>query len=134
MPLTVGLTGRTETLVTQEKTALAVGSGLLPVFATPMMAALMEQAAVQALEGCLAPGQGSVGTHMDISHDSATPVGVSVWATAELTTIDGRALTFSVAAYDGAGIIGKGTHQRFLIQNEPFMEKVQKKAGEAHVH
>ena len=127
MSLTIGLTGRAETTVVQENTAAAVGSGLLPVFATPMMVALMENAAVNALIGHLDEGEGSVGTHMDISHDSATPIGLKVWAKAQLTAVDGRALTFSVTAYDEAGPIGKGVHQRFIIQNEKFMGKAQKK-------
>lgn len=129
MPLTVGLKGRAEALVTQQNTAAAVGSGALPVFATPMMVALMEKAAVAALEGCLEEGQSSVGTHMDVSHDAATPVGMTVWAQAELTAVEGRALTFAVAAFDDAGPIGKGTHTRFLIQNEKFMAKANGKAG-----
>lgn len=134
MALTVGRKGRAETVVTQENTAAAVGSGLLPVFATPMMAALMEKAAVNALAGALEEGQGSVGTHMDISHDSATPVGMKVWAEAELTAAEGRALTFAVAAFDEAGPIGRGSHQRFLIQNEKFMAKANGKGGKADVH
>ena len=127
MSLTIGLTGRAETTVVQENTAAAVGSGVLPVFATPMMVALMENAAVNALIGHLDEGEGSVGTHMDISHDSATPIGLKVWAKAQLTAVDGRALTFSVTAYDEAGPIGKGVHQRFIIQNEKFMGKALKK-------
>ena len=127
MSLTIGLTGRAETTVVQENTAAAVGRGLLPVFATPLMVALMENAAVNALIGHLDEGEGSVGTHMDISHDSATPIGLKVWAKAQLTAVDGRALTFSVTAYDEAGPIGKGVHQRFIIQNEKFMGKALKK-------
>lgn len=123
MPLTVGLKGRAETLVTKENTALAVGSGSLNVFATPMMVALMEKAAVNAIEGGLEAGQSSVGTHMDVSHDSATPLGMKVWAEAELTAVEGRALTFSVAAFDEAGSIGKGLHTRFLILSEKFIQK-----------
>lgn len=127
MSISVGLKGRCETVVVQENTAAAVGSGLLPVFATPMMVALMENAAVNALSEHLAEGEGSVGTHMDISHDAATPIGMKVWAEAELTACDGRALTFSVTAYDERGPIGKGVHQRFVIQNEKFMAKALRK-------
>lgn len=123
MPLTVGLKGYAETVVTKSNTAATVGSGSLDVFATPMMAALMEAAAVNALENHVEEGQSSVGTHMDLSHDSATPIGMRAWAEAELTAIDGRALTFSVTAFDEAGPIGKGTHVRFLIQVEKFMAK-----------
>ena len=129
MSLTVGLRGHFESVVTETNTAAAVGSGSLPVFATPMMVALMEGAAVNALEGYLAEGESSVGTHMDISHDSATPVGIKVWAEAELIAVEGRSLTFAVSAFDGAGPIGKGSHVRFLIQNEKFMAKALRKAG-----
>ena len=127
MELKIGLKGRCDTVVTEENTAAAVGSGLLPVFATPMMVALMENAAVNATTPCLAGGEGTVGTHMDVSHDAATPVGLKVWAEAELTAVDGRALTFAVTAFDEKGPIGKGTHQRFIIQNEKFMAKALKK-------
>lgn len=129
MPLTVGLKGRAETVVTEGNTAAAVGSGSLNVFATPMMAALMEAAAVDALAGHLEEGQSSVGTRMDLSHDSATPVGMRVRAEAELTAIEGRALTFTVTAFDEAGPIGEGTHVRFLIQVEKFMAKANGKVG-----
>lgn len=127
MPLTVGLKGRAETIVTAENTAAAAGSGLLPVFATPMMIALMENAAVDATSNALSEGEGTVGTHLDVSHDAATPIGMKVWAEAELTAVDGRGLTFRVAAYDESGPIGKGTHQRFVIQNEKFMAKAERK-------
>ena len=130
MSLTVGLRGHFESVVTETNTAAAVGSGSLPVFATSMMVALMEGAAVNALEGYLAEGESSVGTHMDISHDSATPVGIKVWAEAELTAVDDRALTFSVTAYDEAGPIGKGRHIRFLVQSERFLAKAQKKTAQ----
>ena len=130
MPLTIGLKGRAESFVTEQNTAAAVGSGSLAVFATPMMVALMEGAAVNALEGYLAEGESSVGTHMDISHDSATPVGIKVWAEAELTAVDDRALTFSVTAYDEAGPIGNGRHIRFLVQSERFLAKAQKKTAQ----
>ena len=129
MSLTVGMKGRCETVVTMENTAAAVGSGLLPVFGTPMMIGLMENAAVNAIEKELAPGEGSVGTSIDITHDAATPIGMKVWAEAEVTAVDGRALTFAVTAFDEAGPIGKGTHTRFLIQEERFMTKTNGKAG-----
>ncbi len=129
MPLTVGLKGRAETVVTESNTAAFVGSGSLNVFATPMMAALMEAAAVNALANHLEEGQSSVGTHMDLSHDSATPIGMRVWAEAALTAVEGRALTFTVTAFDEAGPIGKGTHVRFLIQVEKFMAKANGKVG-----
>ena len=127
MSLTLGLKGRAEATVTETNTAAAVGSGSLPVFATPVMAALMEAAAVNALEGRLAEGETTVCTRMDISHDSATPVGLKVWAEAELTAVEGRALSFSVAAFDEAGAIGAGIHTRFLVDVDRFLAKANRK-------
>lgn len=130
MDIPIGTLGRAERIVTAQNTALAMGSGALPVFATPGMAAMMEEAAARALEPYLEGGQGSVGTHLDISHDSATPVGMKVWAEATVTQVDGRTVSFTVAAFDEAGPIGKGTHRRFLIQNEKFLAKTQQKRGQ----
>ena len=127
MSIEVGIKGRAETVVVQENTAAAVGSGLVPVFATPYMIALMENAAVNALTPYLEENQGSVGTHLDVSHDAATPIGMKVWAEAEVTAVDGKALTFSVTAYDEAGVIGKGTHNRFIIAVDRFLAKAEKK-------
>ena len=127
MSVELGIKGRAETVVVYENTAAAVGSGLVPVFATPYMIALMENAAVNALTPHLEEGQGSVGTHLDVSHDAATPIGMKVWAEAELTAMDGKALTFAVTAYDEAGVIGKGTHNRFLITVDRFLAKCEKK-------
>lgn len=127
MELTVGLKGRAETVVTPENTAQAVGSGLVPVFATPHMIALMENAAVQAVQAHLAPDEGTVGTRLDVTHDAATPVGMRVWAEAELTAVEGRKLTFAVRAYDEAEQIGGGTHERFIIKPEKFLAKTQAK-------
>ena len=129
MSIPVGIKGRSETVVTEQNTASAVGSGLVPVFGTPFMIALMENAAVNALEPYVEAGQGSVGTHLDVSHDAATPIGLKVWAEAELTAVEGKALTFSVTAYDEAGPIGKGTHNRFLIDVDRFLAKTEKKKG-----
>ena len=127
MSIEVGIKGRAETVVVQENTAAAVGSGLVPVFATPYMIALMENAAVNALIPYMEENQGSVGTHLDVSHDAATPIGMKVWAEAELTAVDGKALTFAVTAYDEAGVIGKGTHNRFIIAVDRFLAKAEKK-------
>ena len=143
MSVTVGSKGRAACVVNDQNTAAAVGSGLLPVFATPQMIALMENAAVDATQASLEEGQGTVGTRLDVSHDAATPVGMQVWAEAEVTAadaglqpgdlvtaVDGRKLTFAVTAYDEAGPIGKGTHERFIIQNDKFLAKAQgKKKG-----
>lgn len=127
MSITVGMKGRAETVVTHENTAAAVGSGLAPVFATPAMIALMEGAAVNAVQNTLEEGQSTVGTLLNVSHDAATPVGMKVWAEAEVTAVEGRKLTFAVTAFDEAGPIGKGEHQRFIIQSERFLAKVQAK-------
>ena len=129
MSIPVGIKGRADTVVTEQNTASAVGSGLVPVFGTPFMIALMENTAVNALEPYVEAGQGSVGTHLDVSHDAATPIGLKVWAEAELTAVEGKALTFSVTAYDEAGPIGKGTHNRFLIDVDRFLAKTEKKKG-----
>lgn len=127
MSLEIGLTGRAETVVTDANTAAAVGSGLAPVFATPAMIALMENAAVNAIQPFLGPEEGSVGTRLDVSHDAATPVGMRVWAKAEVTAVEGRKVSFSVSAFDEAGPIGSGTHQRFVINSEKFLAKAQGK-------
>ena len=127
MSLTVGSKGKAETVVTDQNTANAVGSGLVPVFATPYMIALMENAAVNALTPYMEENQGTVGTRLDVSHDSATPIGMKVWAEAEVTAVDGKALTFAVTAYDEAGVIGKGTHDRFVITVDRFLAKAEKK-------
>ena len=129
MSLTVGSKGRAEALVTEANTAAAVGSGLVPVFATPYMVALMENAAVNAVQAGLEAGQGTVGTKLEVTHDAATPVGMKVWAEAELTAVDGKKLTFTVRAFDEAGPIGGGTHERFIITVDRFLAKAEAKKG-----
>lgn len=129
MPVIVGLKSRAEVLVNGSNTANAVGSGLVPVFSTPSMIALMENAAVRTIQGRLEQGETSVGTHMDITHDAPTPVGVKVWAEAEVTAVDGRRVTFAVTAYDEKGPIGKGTHERVIIRADKFLAKANAKLG-----
>ena len=129
MSLTVGSKGRAEVLVTEANTAAAVGSGLVPVFATPYMVALMENAAVNAVQAGLEAGQGTVGTRLEVTHDAATPVGMKVWAEAELTAVEGKKLTFTVRAFDEAGPIGGGTHERFIITVDRFLAKAEAKKG-----
>ena len=129
MSLTVGSKGKAETVVTEQNTAAAVGSGLVPVFATPYMIALMENAAVNAVQAQLEEGQGTVGTKLDVTHDAATPIGLKVWAEAELTAAEGKKLTFSVKAFDEAGPIGGGTHERFIITVDRFLAKAEAKKG-----
>ena len=118
MSISVGAVGTASTVVTPENTAAAVGSGSLPVFATPYMIALMENAACNAIADALEDGQSSVGTKLDVSHDAATPV-----------EVDRRRLVFRVTASDDAGPIGQGTHERFLIMAEKFLAKAEAKKG-----
>ena len=125
--LHIGIRGREETVVTEDLLASNVGSGLVRVFATAMMIALIEKAAVYSVEPYLAPGQGTVGVHVDVSHCSATPLGMRVWAETELVEIDRRRLIFRVAAYDERGLIGEGRHERFLIDSERFQAKADAK-------
>lgn len=127
MSIEVGLKGRAETIVTTENTATAIGSGLVPVFATPHMIALMENAAYTSLIPHLSEGEGSVGTHLDVAHSAATPVGMKVWAESVVTCVEGRKVTFQVRAFDERGEIGSGTHQRFIINAEKFLAKAQSK-------
>lgn len=129
MSVEVGSRGRAETVVTPENTAQAVGSGLVPVFATPYMIALMENAAVQAVQSALAPDEGTVGTRLEVTHDAATPIGMKVWAEAEVIAAEGRKLTFAVSAYDEREKIGGGVHERFVIKPEKFIARAQGKAG-----
>lgn len=127
--LITGIKGKAETSVTEANTAKAMGSGTLEVFATPAMVALMESAAYNSVASELEPDTGTVGTKMDIQHVSATPVGMRVTAESELLEIDGRRLVFSVQAFDDSGLIGTGTHERFVVANQKFMAKAEKKRG-----
>lgn len=127
MEITVGMKGKVSTLVEREDTALEVGSGSLLVYATPCMVALMEGAACEAIADALPEGKTSVGTMLNISHLSATPVGLEVYAEAEVTEIDGNTVTFSIAAFDEAGKIGEGTHKRAVITSQRFLDKVYSK-------
>ncbi|MCI5613040.1 MAG: thioesterase family protein [Agathobacter sp.] len=122
-----GITGHQETIVTVENTAKTMKSGTLDVFATPAMIALMEQTAYESVAGELEEGYGTVGTMLNVKHVSATPLGMKVTCESTLTKIDGRALTFEVKAFDERGLIGEGTHERFLVQNEKFQAKANNK-------
>lgn len=123
MAIEVGIQGLAEALVEQADTAKEVGSGDLLVYATPCMVALMEGAAWESIAPYLAEGESSVGTKMDVTHLSATPVGMSVRAESVVTAVEGRKVTFSITAYDEAGEIGKATHERVVIKTERFLEK-----------
>ena len=127
MEITAGLSFTAETIVNETNIASAVGSGLVDVFATPMMIALLELAASDCLKPCLKEGQASVGTVVNVSHTAATPVGMQVWATATVTAVDRRRVDFDVIVKDEAGDIGKGTHTRFVIDVEPFTQKAQQR-------
>lgn len=119
-----GLTGTAETVVRETNTALAMGSGSLHVFATPSMIALMEQAACNAVAACLDEESTSVGTLVNITHDAATGMGKKVTAKATLTAVKGRKLVFEITAADEDKQIGKGTHERFIVNKEKFMAKL----------
>ena len=121
----IGTKCRLEQKVTEELTAAKIGSGLLPVFGTPFMAAMMENAAMTCLQNFLEEGQGSVGTHLEISHDAPTPIGMNVWAEAEITAVseNGKMVDFTVKAWDEKGPIGSGTHTRAIIKNDKFLAK-----------
>ena len=125
--LTTGIKAVTEVTVDESNTAKSMGSGSLDVFATPAMIALIEKAACNVLEGKLGDGMTSVGTKLDVAHIAATPEGMKVTAEAELIEIDDRRLVFSVIAKDEKGIIGKGTHERFIVNAEKFTAKTYSK-------
>ena len=127
MSIEIGLKGRAEETVRQENTAQAACSGALPVYGTPFMCALMEKAAWTSIAPFLADGESTVGTKMEISHLSASPIGMKVWAESEVTQVDGRCIELKVSAYDEKGLIGKGTHQRFIVANERFLAKAARK-------
>ena len=110
-------------VVTENDTAQIVGSGTLPVFATPMMVALMENAAMKAAEQLLQEGESTVGSELNIKHLRPTAVGEEVSATATLIAQEGRKLTFTVVATDKNGTIGEGTHIRYIVNIEKFMSK-----------
>ena len=119
----MGLAGERSLVVQEEHTATRWGSGSLLVFSTPQMIALMEGAAVDAVDPLLPAGHQTVGTHLQIDHLAATPMGCRVKAVAELAAIEGRKLTFRVAAYVEVGTIGEGEHHRFVIEVAKFMQR-----------
>ena len=116
-----------EIVVDESNTALAVGSGSLKVFATPMMIALMENAAAACIADDLGEGNTSVGTAISVSHVAATPMGMKVKATAELVAVEGIKYDFKVTAEDERGLIGEGTHSRFAVNGEKFTNKTYQK-------
>lgn len=125
-----GITGKKSVVVTDEMTAQAMSSGTLPVYATPCMVALMEDTAKDSVAEWLEEGQGTVGTLVNVKHVSATPVGMEVTCETKLIEVDRKRLVFEVKAYDATGVIGEGMHERFIIENERFMQKAQAKRNE----
>lgn len=124
----IGTKRQVRRTVTEERTAAHIGSGDLPVFGTPYMAAMMEEAAVACLRDALEEGQSSVGTRLDIAHDAPTPVGMEVWAEAEVVSVEGRRIGFAVRAWDRTGPIGSGSHDRVLIDRARFLDRCRKRA------
>ena len=121
--LQTGIKGRIELPVTKDKCAGALGSGELDVFATPAMIALIEETAWKSVVPYLQPGEGTVGTALNVRHLAATPIGGKVRCETVLTEIDRRRLVFSAQVWDEAGKIGEGTHERFIVDNERFLAK-----------
>ena len=120
----IGMTFTSETVVALSNCAVTMGSGDLEVFATPAMVALIENAAMNAVAPALPQGSTTVGAEMNTTHIKPSAIGVTVRATATLTAVDGRKLTFAVEAADEAGTIGRGTHVRFVVDKERFMAKL----------
>lgn len=119
----IGIKNRIELNVTAEKTAKVVGSGLLEVYATPAMIALMEQTAAESVENELEEGMTTVGIKINVDHLAATPIGMKVYCESKLVQVEGRKLIFEIEAFDEAGLIGKAYHERFIIDSTRFMEK-----------
>lgn len=120
----IGLKHESTTVVSAANTATTLGSGDMDVFATPAMVALMENAAMLAVKDHLPEGSATVGTQINTSHLKASPLGATITASAELTAVDGRRLTFAVKAWDEKGIIGEGSHTRFVVDRERFLSKL----------
>ena len=127
--LTPGLSGEKRIVVSDEHTAPHVGSGMVPVLATPVMVNLMEAAALAAVEPFLPAGYQTLGTVLEVRHFAATPVGLAATARAVLKAIDGRTLTFQLDAEDEMEKIGDGTHQRVIVNVERFEARAAKKSN-----
>ena len=124
--LEIGIKGRCELVVSFEDTAAKYGSGLLPVFATPALVALMEKTSMESVSQFIGEDQNTVGTEVNIRHFKATTIGMKVTCESELNKIEGNKLFFNVRAYDSEGEVGIGTHTRFIIDTERFMGKLKK--------
>lgn len=126
----LGKTHRITITVDESKLACQIGSGMVQVYATPMMIALIEECAAACVQDQLPEGDTTVGTLVNVSHVAATPAGMKVTATATLTAIDGRKLSFRVKAEDECGLIGEGAHERVIIHTDKFNAKAQSKLPE----
>lgn len=126
--VSAGQTATATVIVTESNIAKTMKSGSLEVFATPAMCALMEETAQAAVQPYLEDGEGTVGISLSITHEAPTPLGATVTAKATVSAVEGRKITFDIEASDGVGIIGRGTHERFVINNEKFMAKVHSRA------
>ena len=122
-----GTTNKSKVTVTKDKLASSVGSGAADVFATPMMIALMENSAFENLANFLDEGETSVGTEISVSHTSATPFGMEVYAVSTITAVGGHKIDFKIEAYDSCGLIGEATHSRFVVNSEKFIAKANSK-------
>ena len=129
--LTIGLTGSQTERVTPDRTAASVGSGLLPVYATPAMIALMERTASELVAPFLREGEATVGTSIEVKHLAATPEGMEVRCQCVLTAIDRRRLTFAIEVFDAVGLVGTTTHDRFIVDTARFMAKAASRREEA---
>ena len=127
--VSAGQTATATVLVTESNIAKTMKSGSLEVFATPAMCALMEEASQAAVQPYLEDGEGTVGIALSITHEAPTPLGATVTAKATVSAVEGRKITFDIEASDGIGVIGRGTHERFVINNEKFMAKVASRAN-----
>ena len=125
----IGIIGKQTIVVGEEQTAKYLGSGELAVFGTPFMIALMENTAYKSVQPHLEEGQGTVGTLLNVKHVAATPVGMEVSCETKLVEIDRKRLVFEVKAFDACGLIGEGMHERFIIDNQKFMQKTNSKLG-----
>ncbi len=123
----IGLKKRTQAVVTEDELACNVKSGTLRVYATPMMSALIEQTCMECVSPYLEEGCGTVGTRLDIYHTSPTPLGMNVECECELAEVDGRKLVFNVIVFDECGLIGRGTHERFIVNEGKFQHKADAK-------
>lgn len=123
--LETGTKGTRSITVTEQNTAKAMGSGELPVFATPAMIALVEETAWRSISDQLAEGEGTVGTKLDIKHLAATPLGGTVTCETELMEVNRRQLVFRAVVKDEAGVIGEGLHERFIVRNDSFLTKAE---------